>query len=68
VHSWLASAYALKGDEAAARTELKTAMALGLHPSIGALAADPWYQHPKFRALAEATYFVGLRKVGMRPE
>jgi adenylate cyclase len=68
VHSWLASAYALKGDEAAARTELKTASALGLHPSISALAADPWYQHPKFRALAEATYFVGLRQAGMRAE
>jgi adenylate cyclase len=68
VHSWLASAYALKGDEPAARAALKTASALGLHQSISALAADSWYQNPKFRALAEATYFVGLRKAGMRAE
>jgi adenylate cyclase len=68
VHSWLASAYALKGQEAAARAELKTAFALGLRQSITALAADPWYRHPKTRALAEATYFVGLRKAGMPEE
>ena len=68
VHSWLASAYALTGDEPAARAALKTASALGLSPSIAALAADPWYRNPKFRALAEATYFVGLRKAGMPAE
>ncbi len=68
VHSWLASAYALKGEMTLARAELKQAIALGLHQSISALLADPWYRHPKTRALAEATYFVGLRKAGLPEE
>ena len=68
MHSWLASAYALAGQDAAARAELKQALALGLRQSISVLSADPWYRNPRTRALAEATYFVGLRKAGMPAE
>jgi adenylate cyclase len=68
VHAWLASAYALAGQDPAADAELKQALALGLHRSISALLADPWYRNPKTRALAEATYFRGLRKAGMPEE
>ena len=42
-----------------------------LNSSIARLSAAPgqqWLQRPKIRALAEATYFVGLRKAGMPEE
>jgi len=68
VHSWLASAYALTGDREQARAELDEAWKRGFHRSMVSLAADRWYANPKTRALAEASYFVGLRRAGLPDE
>jgi TolB-like protein/class 3 adenylate cyclase len=68
-HAHLASAYALKGDLDRASAELAEARRLrrdGRFSSIARLKAAGW--EPKVRALAEATYFVGLRKAGMPEE
>src|SRR5262249_7857478 len=68
VYGWLAAAYALTGEIAVARTELEQGWLRGFHRSLTALERDRWYEHPKTRALAEATYFAGLRKAGMPEE
>jgi predicted Zn-dependent protease len=71
-HSWLASAYALKGETDPAAAELAEARKLdgGDHfSSIAHLKAHRWrFWGPKIRALFEATYFAGLRKAGMPEE
>jgi adenylate cyclase len=68
-HSWLASAYALKGETELAATELAEVGKLDggdLFSSIAHLKARRWRSWgPKIRALFEATYFDGLRKAGM---
>ena len=68
----LAAAYALKGDTQHAAAELAEARRLNdRYSSIARLKAAPGYQvleAPKIRALAEATYFAGLRKTGMPEE
>jgi TolB-like protein/DNA-binding winged helix-turn-helix (wHTH) protein/Tfp pilus assembly protein PilF len=68
----LAAAYALKGDTQHAAAELAEARRLNdRYSSIARLKAAPGYQvleAPKIRALAEATYFAGLRKAGMPEE
>jgi adenylate cyclase len=66
VHAYLAAAYALKGDTERARQELAEAQRLS--PSYATLAQvkkSSWYDNPKIRAFAEATYFPGLRNAGI---
>jgi adenylate cyclase len=68
VHMLLASAYGLKGE-----TELAEARRLageGSFPSIAKMKANShvFLSVPSVRALAESTYFTGLRKAGMPEE
>lgn len=65
INAWLAAAHALTGEGARARAELEEAWRRGFHRTMAEFAGDPWYANPKIRALAEATYFIGLRKAGM---
>ena len=71
VHSYLASAYALRGDTKPAAAELAEARRLSTDDrfsSIARLSAAEYFGVPKIRALFEATYFIGLRKAGMPEE
>jgi adenylate cyclase len=66
--SFLASAYALKGDLGRAVAELAEARRLvgdDRYASIARLRGVDSWGAPKIRALIEATYFAGLRKAGM---
>jgi TolB-like protein len=66
--SFLASGYALKGDTGRAAAELAEARRLvgdDRYSSIARLRAVESWGVPKIRALAEATYFAGLRKAGV---
>jgi TolB-like protein/class 3 adenylate cyclase/Tfp pilus assembly protein PilF len=66
VHAYLAAAYALEGQTERARAKLAEARALsGAYSSLAKVAKSTWYDNQKVRALAEATYFAGLRKAGM---
>ena len=72
-HSFLASAYALRGATERAAAELAEVRRLGIgefFSSIAHLKAYPgaWQGVPTTRALYEATYFAGLRKAGMPEE
>ena len=70
-HAWLASAYASKGDTERAATELAEARSLGgegSYSSITRMRASTRYESPIIRALAEATFYAGLRKAGMPEE
>jgi adenylate cyclase len=70
-HGYLASAYALKGALDRAVAELAEARRLsrdGRYSSIARLRAIGNFGVPKVRALAEATYFAGLRKAGVPEE
>jgi adenylate cyclase len=69
--TFLASAYALKGHTGRAATELAEArrrVGDGRYCTIARLRAAESWGVPKIRALAEATYFAGLRKAGMPEE
>ena len=69
VHAYLAAAYALTGRTQRARVELAAAQASGsLYSSLESVTKSPWYNNPKIRALAEATYFEGLHKAGLPEE
>jgi adenylate cyclase len=71
LHSWLASAYALKGETQRAAAELAEARRLSGEDSFANIThvkARLWQAAPKIQALAEATYFAGLRKAGMPEE
>ena len=69
VHSYLAAAYALKGQTQRARAELAEAQRLNpAYSSLERVAKSTWFDHPKIRALAEATYFPGLREAGLAGE
>jgi TolB-like protein len=72
IHASLAAAYALKGEREQASAALAEARKLSdLYSSIAHLKAAPGRQRleaPKIRALAEATYFAGLRRAGMPEE
>src|SRR5262249_23331856 len=71
VRGYLASAYALKDDSEHAAAELAEARKLrgeGSWRSIAPLRANTRYETPSVRALAEATYYEGLRKAGMSEE
>jgi adenylate cyclase len=71
IRSWLASAYALKGEIERAANELTEARRLVgevSFSSISGMKAGGWWGVRKIRALFEATYFAGLRKAGMPDE
>jgi tetratricopeptide (TPR) repeat protein len=66
VHAWLAAAYALKGNDKSAEAELAEAQQLSeAYGSLAAVKKSNWFAKSEIRSLAEATYFVGLRKAGM---
>ena len=69
--TFLASAYALKGETERAAAELAEARKLvgdDRYSSIARLRAVESWGVPKVRAVAEATYFAGLVKAGMPEE
>jgi hypothetical protein len=72
IHACLAAGYALKGETERASVALGEARRLSdRYSSITHLKAASGRQTlevPKLRALAEATYFTGLRKAGMPEE
>ncbi|HEX3410617.1 MAG TPA: hypothetical protein VHT00_02770, partial [Stellaceae bacterium] len=66
VHAYLAAGYALKGDTERAGAELAEAQRLSKgYSSLANVEKSTWYDEPKIRALAEATYFPGLRRAGI---
>ena len=72
-HAWLASAYALRGEIDRAAAELAEARRLSSDDRYSSLARlraaiIPTLSAPKIRALAETTYWAGLRKAGMPEE
>jgi predicted Zn-dependent protease len=70
-HAYLASAYALEGETERAGVELSEARRLSgddRYSSLARLRGVGNWGVPKIRALFEATYFAGLRKVGMPEE
>ena len=69
-HVQLAAAYGLKGETSRGAAELSEArriLGAGSFASIARLRNGYWGV-PKVRALVEATYFAGLRKVGVPEE
>jgi adenylate cyclase len=70
-HAWLASAYALKGDKNRAGLELAEAWRLSRdrrYTSIARHKSVQSFGSAKARALAEATFFAGLRQAGVPEE
>jgi adenylate cyclase len=69
-HAWLASAYALKGQTQRAAGELTEARKLSGDRRYSSIArfisSQSWA--PKTRALAETTFFAGLRRAGVPEE
>ena len=66
VHAYLAAAYALKGQTRRAQTELAEARARSnAYSSLASVMNSSWYDDPKIRSMAEATYFKGLRAAGV---
>ena len=72
IHAYLAAGYALKGETGRASVALDEAHRLSdRYSSIARLKAAPgrqWLAEPRIRALAEPTFFAGLRKAGMPEE
>ena len=72
IHACLAAGYALRGETKRASVALGEARRLSdRYSSIARLKGAPgrgWLEAPKLRALAETTYFAGLRKAGMPEE
>jgi len=71
VYGWLASAHALKGATERAAAELAEARRLGgqgSYATIARLRADWVHAAPNIRTLLEATFFAGLRKLGVPEE
>jgi TolB-like protein/Tfp pilus assembly protein PilF len=69
VHAYLAAAYALTGQNERAQTELAAAQRLSkAYLSLANIEKSSWFDDPKIRALAEATYFPALRKAGLPEE
>jgi adenylate cyclase len=72
IHASLAAGYALKGETERASVALGEARRLSdRYSSIACLKAAPgrqWLAAPKLRALAETTFFAGLRLAGMPEE
>jgi adenylate cyclase len=70
-HAYLASVYALEGDTERAAAELAEARRLNSddrYSSIARLNVTQYFGVPKIRALFEATFFAGLRKLGVPEE
>jgi TolB-like protein/Tfp pilus assembly protein PilF len=70
-HAYLASACALKGEMARAAKELAEARRVTAddrYLSISRLKVAAYYGVPQVASLFDATYFAGLRKVGMPEE
>ena len=66
VHAYLAAAYALTGQGERAHAELAEAQRLSkAYSSLANVEKSSWFDEPKIRALAEASYFPGLRKAGL---
>jgi TolB-like protein/class 3 adenylate cyclase len=66
VHAYLAAGYALQSNTERARAELVEAQRLSkAYSSLANVEKSIWYDEPKIRALAEATYFPGLRQAGL---
>jgi tetratricopeptide (TPR) repeat protein len=66
VRAYLAAAYALTGRTRRAQAELAAAQSPNsIYSSLASVMQSPWYENPKIRALAEPTYFEGLRKAGL---
>jgi predicted Zn-dependent protease len=69
VHAYLAAAYAIKGQSERAHAELAEAQKLSnAYLSLAQIQKSSWFDNPKIRALAEATYFPALRKAGLAEE
>jgi hypothetical protein len=69
VHAYLAAGYALEGDPEKAEAQLAEAQRLSKgYSSLANVEKSTWYDEPKIRALAEATYFPGLRGAGIPVE
>jgi adenylate cyclase len=69
VHAFLAAGYALKGETERAQAELAKARRLSnAYSSLAQVKKSIWYDDPKIRALAKATYFPGLRQAGIPEE
>jgi len=70
LNAWLASAYALRGEAKRAAFELAKARSLSSDDRFSSIARlkAGHSEVPKIRALAEATYFSGLRLAGMPEE
>jgi adenylate cyclase len=70
-HAWLASAYALEGETERAATELAEARRLSgdrRYSSIARFKETTSFGVPKNNALAETTFFAGLRNAGVPEE
>jgi adenylate cyclase len=70
-HGWLAAAYALKGETDRAAVELAEARRLSRDnrfASIARFKSIQSYGAPRTQALAEDTFFAGLRKAGVPEE
>jgi tetratricopeptide (TPR) repeat protein len=70
-HGWLAAAYALKGEMDRAAGELAEARRLSRDnrfASIARFKSIQSYGSPRTQALAEETFFAGLRKAGVPEE
>jgi adenylate cyclase len=70
-HAWLASAYALEGETERAAGELAEARRLSgdhRYASIAQFKTTMSFGAPKTNALAETTFFAGLRKAGVPEE
>jgi TolB-like protein/class 3 adenylate cyclase/Flp pilus assembly protein TadD len=70
-HGWLAAAYALKGEMERAPIELAEARRLSRDnrfASIARFKSIQSYGSPRTQALAEETFFAGLRKAGVPEE
>ena len=69
VHAYLAAGYGLEGDIDRGRAELAEAQRLSKgYSNLASVEKSTWYDEPKIRALAEATYFPGLRRAGISEE
>ena len=72
IHASLAAGYALKGEMGRASVALREARRLSdRYSSIARLKAAPgtqWFKAANLRAMAETTYFAGLRLAGMPEE
>ena len=69
IRAYLSSAYALKGESEHAAIELAEARSRGgFSQSVAQERAGTRYETRDVRALADATFWAGLRKAGMPEE